>query len=472
MRLFAFLQRKPKKDEPVEPAVVPEPPTDLTQYFLSFLWRRKFIIAMVTIMGIALTGFGTYLCTPLNHARTKILVGSSEPEDIILFDGARRPMLKRGMNIIPANNIIELATSEAVAREIVYEFKLDEEIKRKIDSPEGLREEFWALLFNMKNAVKSAVKFPYVFYKTKIKGLPVKISPPDYRRAAVRNFMSDVAEIELVADSDVVSLSVWWIEPEAAEAMAIRLTDLVIEQFVQLERSAASSGYEFCSDELRKAGVELTIAQANLQDFKKEFNISHLERQKEVQIAALHEVERSLVSTKAQLAALRARLTEEEQKIDRGREKFSSPGSYQDLLDEMRTRSFEITASHAKQQEYEAAWDRIKFELATLTSKEPELRNLEIDVELKEKLFVLLGQKQEQLAVQRVSKLSGLNIRIIDTPELSANTSADYPDWTLNMALGVGGSILVAIGIALLVHLSKEPFWFVAPEAEVKTPEE
>ena len=430
----------------------------LTTYLLRFLWKRKWTIIILSVIGAFITVAATYLMTPLYKASSKILVKSAETQEVVIFDDLQRPVFK-AKNVIPANNIIQLATSEAFARTIVDEFHLDEELRRQREAPDGFREDFWVSVRKLKKSLKRAVKSPYVFYLRK-RGLPVPPdSKPNYRQQAIRTFMEDVAEIELVADSDVVKLTIWWVAPGPTEAMAIRLSSLVIQEFVKLEQTAANSTYEFCRDELEKARKDLATAERELHDFKESVGIRHFESQKQALLEQIQDTEMRLNNTTAELAGAKAKLAAWRKELDEQKGKLSSLDAYQNLLQEQIMLTVNVEALAAKKSEHQVAVADVEKRLKDIVGFEPDLRRFERGLALKEKLYVQLAQRHDELAVQRVSDLSSFNIRVIDTPELPENVEAPWPDWMLNLCIGIPLTVMIAVGVALLRHLWEEPFW-------------
>lgn len=448
-----------KKDRPApDDAAALQKKDGLTSYVLAFLWRRKWMILIISALGIGCTGFGTYVCIPEYKASVKILVKSGTDQKIAIFDTMQRPML-RGMNIIPANNVIEIATSETYGRSIVDEFGLAEVLRKRQEEPADFRETFWSDVTKAKKALKRAIKYPYTLYLKKVKGLQPKTKPTNYRRKAIRKFMGGMTDIELVAESDVIKLSVWWADPVESATMVRRLAEMVVEGFVAQQQAEARLGHDFSQREFLEAEAALKDAEEALHDFREQSGIQGLERQKELYIDQMHEAERNLMQTEAELASKRARLEEGQRQVDEQNRKLSSLGQYQALLDDSITLTVDIESLQAKRARYEEARAAAEQSLKQLSGVESGLRRLEREVSLRESLFVKLAQKRDELAIQGASRLSEFDLWVIDEPEITANIGADWPDWMLNLAIGIPGSIALALGLALLVHLWSDPFW-------------
>ena len=89
-------------------------------------------------------------------------------------------------------------------------------------------------------------------------------------------------------------------------------------------------------------------------------------------------------------------------------------------------------------------------------------------MKLDEQLFITLSSKYDELNVQRASALGGLNMMVIDTPALSERSEPYWPDWMLNLLIGIPASFLVGLGLAFLRKIWREPFPLASPPAETR----
>ncbi|MFH1025706.1 MAG: Wzz/FepE/Etk N-terminal domain-containing protein [Nitrospirota bacterium] len=431
---------------------------DYKQYFFYILFKRKWLIIVISILGIAGTAIGTYVSTPLYKATSKIRVRSNISQEVVLFNDLYQ-QVPRATNIIPANNFIEVAGSETLARALVEQFELDKKLQRQSEDPQDFREYFWYFVDELKYWTKKVVKYPYNLYKEYIKGEPPKESEPNYTEKAVKKFRKDTTELNNVAESDIIKLTIWGESPKEAEAISRELTNLVIQRSVALEQSTASYGYDFSKGKAAKARKELGLLEDKMNRFKQKREVSKIDRQKEIKLDELDDVEKNLISVNTDLSSKKARLEEGRRQINEQKKMLTSLDSYQNLLNENISLSVDINALKAKQKEYESARQKIKAELRELVDSETELKQLEREVELKEQLFNQLSSKHDKLDVQRVSQLSGIDLSIIDSPTLAENAEEDWPDWYLNMGIGIPSSILVAIILAFMLELLNDSFW-------------
>lgn len=431
---------------------------DVSDYFFYILFRRKWLIMFISIAGIALTAAGTYLCTPLYKATSKIMIRSNISQEVVLFNDLYQQVL-RSPKVIPGTNFVELAGSELLARMLVEKFRLDEKLRGQSEEPENFREYFWYYVEKAKDWAEATVKYPYNLYQELTTGEKPKTSEPDYKTLAVKKFLAGMADIDLVADSDIISLSIWAESPGEAETIAKELANLVIQKSISFEQDAASYGYDFSRTELKNARKELAIAEQKLYQFKQKRNVIKIEKQKEIKLNELDNVERSLISVNTDLCSQKAKMEESIRQLDKQREVLTSLDSYEGLLSGIVSLKVDINGFMAQKQEYELAKAQIKAALSKLIEKELELTRLEREAVLKEAIFSELSSKHDKLKSQRISNLCGVDFRMIDIPELSDNAEPDWPYWDLNLLIGVPISIFLAIGFAFLLELSNESFW-------------
>ena len=427
-------------------------------YFFYIIFKRKWLIISLSIIAIALTVLSTYLYMPLYKATSKIMVRATTSQEVILFRDLYRQD-PRITNVVPANNFVEIATSTAVARIIVGKFQLDKKLRTKLEDPEGFREYFWYCIDKIESGTKRAIKFPYNLFQRITTGKYPEKSERDYTAMAVKKFMKDGTDIDVAAESDVITLSIWSELPKDAEAIAKELTTLVIQKSISLEQNAAANGYDFVRSELEKAKNQLAIAEQKVSQFKQKWNISNIKKQKELKLYELDEADRSLVEVTAELSAKRARVKEIMRQLNEQKKALKSLDAYEHLLNESILIKVDINALVAKKEDYQRARALIEAALEGLVDKELDLTRLEREVVLKEQFFSRLGSKHDELNVQRVSDLGGLDLRIIDTPKLSEHAEADWPWWDVNLGIGIPASILLAIVLAFLLELLNESFW-------------
>jgi uncharacterized protein involved in exopolysaccharide biosynthesis len=423
-------------------------------YFFYVIFKKKWLIILTSILGVALTVLGSLLYTPLYKATTKILVRANVTQEVVLFKDLYQQVPKTS-NIIPANNFIELAKSEAFARIIVDEFQLDKKLQRKYEDPQEFRDYFRSYVKEAADRVSDAIQD----LQSRVTGESPKESKTDYTAKAVKKFLEDMTDIEYVPESDIINITIWGESPKEAENISKELANMVIQNSISSEQNAASYGYNFSQGEVEKAERELTIAEQNLNRFKRRWDVSKIEKQKEIKLNELDEVERNLISVSAELSTKKARMQEGMRQINEQKKKLTSLDSYQNLLNENVSLNVDVSALKAKKQEYELARKQIKAALSDLVEKELELTQLERDVDLENQLFTKLSSKQDELNVQRASKLTGIDLRLIDTPKISVTAEPDLPNWDLNLGIGIPASVLLAIGFVFLLELSNESFW-------------
>ncbi|MEW6079433.1 MAG: Wzz/FepE/Etk N-terminal domain-containing protein [Thermodesulfobacteriota bacterium] len=427
-------------------------------YFYYVLFKRKWLIIITSIIGIIGTTIGLYYCTPLYKASSKIVVRSNVSQELILFrDLYTQPASVT--NTIPANNFIEIATSHNVARNIVKQFQLDEKLRRKREEPEDFREYTMYVLRGTKDFGEQCVKVPYKWIKYLFTGEYEPEAEKDYVSMAVNNFIEDMTEIDLVPESDTIILTIWDESPQEAEAIVKALTNQIIEQSVSMEQNAAGYGFNFTREELDKVKIQLAQAEDEVQAFKEKWHISDIETQKGIKLSELDTVEKKLITITAELASQESKLESGKRELNEQKQSLTSIQAYQDLQKSIILLKVDIDALRAEKAHYLTVGATVKEEIRDLERKGLELRRLEREAQLKEDLFNQLGKKHDELKVQSVSNLGGLDLRVIDTPKLGKNIEADYPMWDYGLGAGIPGSILLAILLAFFLELLNESFW-------------
>jgi uncharacterized protein involved in exopolysaccharide biosynthesis len=427
-------------------------------YFYYVLFKRKWLIIITSIIGILGTVIGLYFCTPLYKASSKIVVRSNVSQELVLFrDLYTQP--SSVTNTIPANNFIEIATSHTVARNIVKQFQLDEKLRRKREEPEDFREYTMYFLRGTKDFGEQCVKVPYKWIKSLFTGEYESAEGKDYVSMAIKNFIEDMTEIDLVPESDTIILTIWDESPEEAEAIVKALTNQIIAQSVSMEQNAAGYGFNFTREELDKVKTQLAQAEDEVQAFKTKWHISDIEAQKSIKLSELDTVEKKLIAISAELTSQESKLESGKIQLNEQKRSLTSIQAYQDLLKSTILIKVDIDALRAEKEHYLTVETRVKQEISDLEENGLALKRLEREATLKEDLFNQLGKKHDELKVQSVSSLGGLDLRVIDTPELRKNIEEDYPMWDYGLGAGIPGSILLAILLAFFLELLNESFW-------------
>ena len=431
---------------------------DVRDQFIHILFKNKWLILFIALIGTILTAAGTYLSTPLFKATSKIMVKVNVSQEVQLFDDFYQPVFG-GNKIIPANNFLEIAGSEVMARKMVKKFGLDEKLRKKREEPEDFRETFWYWIEEAKDWVKFIAKYPYNLYLEITTGEASPEEHENFTTQAVNKFLEDTIDFDLVAESDIINLSIWGESPSEAEKIAKEIAAQVIQQRIALEQNAANYGYNFSRSELEKAERQLEKAERQLQQFNQKWNISKIEKQKEIKLNSIDEIEKSLITVNAELSANHARLIETKAQMKEQKKLIASLNTYEQLLSESINLKITINANIAQKKAYESASMSIKKELAELIKKQFDLSRLEREFVQKEDLYSQLADKHAKLNIQRISDLSGVDLRIIDVSELADDMEPDWPFWDLNMLIGVIVSLFFGVGVAIILAIHKDSFW-------------
>jgi uncharacterized protein involved in exopolysaccharide biosynthesis len=123
----------------------------------------------------------------------------------------------------------------------------------------------------------------------------------------------------------------------------------------------------------------------------------------------------------------------------------------------------DLTALSAKKKMMEDKMEGLRTDIAKLSAKQTTLEELSRDRDTAEKLYINLSEDYAKLGVQKAFEMSAYDIKIIDKASLPPGVSPDRPQWTLIIAVGFIGSILLSLGIVFTLE-----YW----DESLRTPQE
>jgi capsular exopolysaccharide synthesis family protein len=267
---------------------------------LYVLFNKKYLIVAVsaiTFIGVIL---GTALVTPMWMATAKVQIQMNPRTQLVLFSDLATPA-QMDPKVRPANNLIQLLTSRSMAEEIVRLYHRDELLKQRTEQPEEGRDV-------VKRFVRKILGSPIAVLR--LIGLLEEESPPDYFADAVEQFQEDLVDIQLEAETDILTVSVWGESPELATKMANAMIRFLKERLIQIGRSPIEETYNFTKQQFNDVERELNQAQDALRKFKEETNIVQMEEEKRTLIQRQRDLEAALAETKSGLVEKDKRLKE------------------------------------------------------------------------------------------------------------------------------------------------------------------
>ena len=329
-----------------------------------------------------------------------------------------------------------------------------------------------------------------------IAGEALKELPEEYQEVV------DEEEIEVrpLRDTDIIQVSAFSTNPEAAAALANAVVDRHIEANQEENRQQAKAAREYVGEQLEKVHKALVEAQEKLKNFKEANLTVDLEAESVKLIAQLAEIEADLRRSQVELASTRANLAAKEadairlsgETIETERladspnvttikshlvelelERTQLLQEYTPISPEVRRVAQQIKEAQA-QLEYEAAtaiaqdvapvqakaWaleaqvsalkssaNRAQGKLARLPEQEYRLAQLTMDLQVLQHTYSLLNEEYQKLRISEEARLA--NVRIVSPAQ--APESPVRPRKMVNMALAMVLGLMLALGLALVV---------------------
>lgn len=280
-------------------------PHEMLEECLLTVTRRKWLILCTFVLAVAgLCGY-LYVKYPLHKATVLILVHANPREQPTLFHDIVAPT---GVNLRsnPVRNLIEISRSTDLARQIVNEFELVERTRMRAESPETLRDKFWWCFYSI---IKSPIKILQVAGILGDRG-------PTYEHDAIRLLLDDRQDVRFIADSELISFSVWEEDPVLAADIANRLAELLVEKTIVMSQSKASVAYAVTADLAEEAGEEFRKLETELAKAKREQNLIALETQQRQVLDRIARAQGAYDAVVEQEEGLRARLAELTEQLD------------------------------------------------------------------------------------------------------------------------------------------------------------
>ena len=385
----------------------------LYSFFYTLFKRKYFILAvfLTTFGGIL---FGTFLVTRLWKATAKIRVQNSPKQQLTMFEGMTTPGTTiTGIN--PANDVIPLLTSRELAERIVLEFRRDEIWKRRMEAPEGLRDEIFFFMDNYINPMA---------YLSKL-GISPK-SPVNYLAKAVGELQNDLEQIELEADTTIVNVSIWGESPQTATDMTNMLVQLLMEKNIEFSRAPIVEMIKLTRNQLGEVERNLRDVQQRLKAFKQETGFVLFSEEANILLQRLDMYESKLMELEGQLLSM----------------KLEKRSDHPDM------KSLEVVI-----EEYRNVMiPEVKEELQSLSMEDIVYQNLQEELQIREGLYTMLEEKVLALELMRDSPIGDLEIKIVDHARVYSNVRPDWPKAMINSVLGFIASIFTGIFLAFFVE--------------------
>ena len=405
------------------------------------LFRYKWTVVFTFIGIFAMIMFLTFLITPTYEASVKILVHQNPKQQPLIFEDVSLPT-QENIKTNLANDFVSIAQSQEIARAIVKQFKLDERLRKKVEAPEELRDK-------IKKAIVDIIKYPFDLLEKY--GL-LESKPKDYVAEAVEDFLEDALEVELEEDTQVVKLSIWEESPSLATQIANTMAKLVIDKLIELEKQQAETVCDFIKSQLRPVEEKYLQSLRQYELFKEKWNVVSFDEEKSLKLNTLENLKSELAETLVNLEDRKKALAQVKKAIAFQEKKLESLPLYQDLLKQRAQLEIDIQSLEGRRRELEVNIQQLEAELANIIKRENEFTRLQQQKDIDEKVFLALKDKLRKFEVQKATRLSEFDIRIVDPAYVSEYADPDWPKLEIFVPLGLFVSLFTAIGLAFLLN--------------------
>jgi uncharacterized protein involved in exopolysaccharide biosynthesis len=412
------------------------------------IFRRKGTLISICVISFFLILFLTYLKTPTYKATAKILVRLHPQQQLILFRDLATPSYRvTGAN--ETYNLIQILTSQEMAREVVEKFALDERLRKKREHPENQGD-------IIKRAIFKAVTDTIGILQDLLQ-IEKQPHTPNFYAMAVEELIKDAQDIKLEGETNVINLSIWEETPKLSSDIANYMAHRLIEKSTQLEQTNAREAYNFTKEQLKDAERALEDSANALLKYKIKNKIVSVVKQKQSKLDQLHLVESRFISVSNNLSVLQAKLNELKRKIhSKSRLSSNSPifinnPTRMELINSIE--SVEIEKRTLKEQ-----MDSLKAEAISLSVMETQLEELTRRKITNEMIYQNLSVKFSELGVQQVSQMSGYDLKIIDKAYVPEDADPDSQNWKVVIVIGYIISIILGFGAVFFVEYWDESF--------------
>lgn len=452
--------------------------TSTRDFFLVwFTWKNQAIMSFFLIVGVVM--LFSYVYTPDYESTAKILLLPRTSEGVIISTGTDERRVAP-VSIADINTEIELLTSDDVLEDTVRSFA---KTGMRLKAPaKGWYDK-------MIDSIKRTIGEALISLR-----LQPRVSPFDQKVA----LLTESLEIEPVAMSNVILITLRAERPKVAQVVLNRLLEIYIKH--HNDAFSKEEGVQFFDDQATKYRNKLEEAEKKLKQFQKQWNIVSLRRQNEANIALLAEFDQELKhieilidQTESRIEMLRKTLQKNKKEILITKEmrmipsivelersivpllvrrseilKSFTPSSrkYQDIerqiemlredtrnevmkaikIDELELQNLRVRHRSLKEKIGE-----LQEEANDLNQKERILGNLQGDVELLTKNYVLYTSKTEDARIQKERKKRDLaNVSIADRASLPVKPV--FPKKILMLIISVFVGCFAALATPFLLE--------------------
>jgi|GEM_PF-2371284 len=286
-----------------------KPEKNLILYnFLYTIFKRQWLILIVTGVTFFLVIFGTWMTAPTWDGVCKVLVRAMSQQQLSLFEDLSVPM-RDNASVNPGSNLVQILYSRNLAEEVVTKFELDEKLRRQKEEPEQLRQK-------IKNGIIGVITSPLALAKAL--GI-LEGKTTNWTEEAIEAFMEDQQKSELEEATQVITVAVEETDPVLASKISRFMAEQLVTRAAEMDRKSSTAAQEFAKTELNTAEKDLKAAEEALLQFTENENIINLDAEKQAKLNQIARIDEEYSQAAASLAEAQAKLEGLEQQIEQQR---------------------------------------------------------------------------------------------------------------------------------------------------------
>jgi len=446
-----------------------------------YFWKRKawtvFFLTLFIIMSFS------YLYTPDYESTAKIMLLPKTSEGMA-FSTSTEEVRVAPVGIEDINSEIEMLISDDVLRATVSSF-----MNAKSGKGIGLKIRGQGWLDVLLDYAKLVINEVLIFLKLK-----ERISPFESNVETLRNAL----EVEPIAMSAIILVTLQAERPKAAEVVLNRLLDIYIQHHTEVLMK--EEGLDFFNDQAVAFYKNLDFQEQKLQDFQKKWNIVDLQSQNAANIALLSDLKKSLQLTeisyeeaKSRIQLLQSELSKNKNDILRTKEMRTIPSiveleenivpllvrrseikksyttssrEYRDIIKQIETLKLEIineilkaiktdqlelNALAARKKSIQQKIHQLTLEANDFNQKARTLRDLQRQIQLYNTNYMLYASKTEDARI-----IADRNKRDLANVSLASKASLPvkpvFPNRILMLAISVIIGLFAAVGTPFLLE--------------------
>ena len=418
--------------------IIDESAEKLIKHTIYVFFRRKWMMLGIFCVSTVLMLFLTILVTPTYRAANRLLVSHNYKQQLGLFRDVTSPgELNTRVNY--NNNILNIIQSEIIAGKIVDEFDLAERMRKKKEEPESFRDV-------LKMGIVNFILWPKDFA---VKKGWLGSTPDDWRSDAIEEFIEESLDVELVEDTEMIEIAIYEQSPELANAIADRVSVILIESMLELNRSEAAEAYQFALMQSADYGERYVKLRDTVEGMKVDLRVASFSDEKRLLLEHKEDLESQLSSVRTANAALKQELAEAQKQSTYSR---LSPSKREEITATISDLEITIAGNRGRRENLEINLDAINEEIDSVIKRENSYTSLKNELDLTERVYFQLEEKVQELAIQQGTRTGEFSVKLVDHMPVSPTADPDWPDMILFFPVIIIFSSGLAVGFPFVLE--------------------